>query len=69
MQQEWAAYSFNYPLVLNYVMFMLISKEPIIVADLQILANQLANAEWRIGDGCFSGIKKNFGRLIKQEAF
>ena len=50
-------------------MFMLISKEPIIVADLQILANQLANAEWRIGDGCFSGIKKNFGRLIKQEAF
>ena len=50
-------------------MFMLISKEPIIVADLQILANQLANAEWRIGDGSFSGIKKNFGRLIKQEAF
>ena len=30
-------------------MFMLISNKPIKVTDLQKLANQLANAEWRTG--------------------
>ena len=48
---------------------MLISNEPMKVADLQKLANQLANAEWRIGDRPISESKKNFGRLIKQETF
>ena len=48
-------------------MFMLISNEPIKVADLQKLANQLANAEWRTGDRSFCESKKKFGRLIKQE--
>ena len=31
-------------------MFMLISNEPIKVADLQKLTNQLANAAWHTGD-------------------
>ena len=50
-------------------MFMLISKEPIKVADLEKLANRLANAEWCTGDRSFSESKKNFGRLLKQETF
>ena len=50
-------------------MFILISNEPIKVADLQKLANQLANAEWRKSDRSFSKSKKNVGRLIKQETF
>ena len=50
-------------------MFILISNEPIKVADLQKLANQLANAEWRTSDRAFSESKKSFGRLIKQETF
>ena len=48
---------------------MLISNEPIKVVDLQKIANQLANAEWRTGDRCYSEYKKNFGRLIKRETF
>ena len=48
---------------------MLISKEPIKVADLEKLANRLANAEWCTGDRSFSESKKNFGRLLKQETF
>ena len=50
-------------------MFMLISNEPIKLADLEKLANQLANVEWSTGDRSFSESKKNFGRLIKQETF
>ena len=50
-------------------MFILISNEPIKVADLQKLANQLANAESRKSDRSFSKSKKNVGRLIKQETF
>ena len=50
-------------------MFMLNSNEPIKVGDLQKLANQLANAEWRTGNRSFSKSNKNFGRLIKQETF
>ena len=50
-------------------MFMIISKEPIKVADLQKLANQLANGKWRSDDRSFSESKKNFRRLIKQKAF
>ena len=50
-------------------MFMLILNKSIKVDDLQKLSNQLANAEWRTGDGSFSESKKNFGRLIKQETF
>ena len=34
-------------------MFMLILNEPINVADLQKLANQLANAKWRTSDKIF----------------
>ena len=48
---------------------MLISNEPIKVADLQKLVNQLANTEWLTGDRSFSKSKKNSGRLIKQETF
>ena len=48
---------------------MLISNEPIKVDDLQKLANQLVNAEWRNIDRSFSESKKNFGPLIKQETF
>ena len=50
-------------------MFILISNEPIKVADLQKLANQLVNAESRKSDRSFSKSKKNVGRLIKQETF
>ena len=54
-------------------MFMLISNEPIKVADLQKLANQLMlNGALVIGmvnNSSFSESKKNFGRLIKQETF
>ena len=50
-------------------MLILISNEPIKVADLQKLASQLANGEWRTGDRSFSESKQNFGRLIKQETF
>ena len=50
-------------------MFMLVSNGPIKVADLQKLANQLANAEWRTGQRSFSENKKNFGRLINRETF
>ena len=50
-------------------MFMLISSKPIKVADLQKLANRLANAQWCTGDRSFSESKKNFGRFIKQETF
>ena len=55
--------------MLNYVMFMLISNEPVKVADLQKLANQLANTEWRTGDSSFSESKKNFDRLITRETY
>ena len=59
--------------MLNHVMFMLISNEPIKVADLQKLANQLMlNGALVIGmvnNSSFSESKKNFGRLIKQETF
>ena len=48
---------------------MLISNEPIKVAGLQKLANQLANAEQRTGDRSFGKSKENFGCLIKQETF
>ena len=50
-------------------MFVSISNEPIKFADLQKLANELANAEWRTVDRSFSEIKKKFGRLIKRETF
>ena len=50
-------------------MFMLISNEPVKVADLQKLANQLANTEWRTGDRSFSESKKNFDRLITRETY
>ena len=46
---------------------MLISNEPMKVADLQKLANELADAEPCTGDRSFSESKKNFGRLIKRE--
>ena len=48
---------------------MLISNEPMKVADLQKLANELADAEQCTGDRSFSESKKNFGRLIKRETF
>ena len=72
MEQEWAVYSFNYPLALNYTMFTFNSNEPIKVAQLQKLANQ------SMLDGTFviemvnnsSGeSKKNFGPLIKRGTF
>ena len=48
-------------------MFMLISNEPIKVADLQKVANQLMlNGALVIS---LSESKKNFGRLIKLETF
>ena len=39
-------------------MFMLISNEPIEVADLQKLANQLANADWHTGDNLSERARK-----------
>ena len=53
-------------------MFILISNEPIKVADLQKLANQLMlNGALVIEmvNNCFSESKKNFGPLIKQGTF
>ena len=51
-------------------MFMLISNEPIKVADLQKLANQLmlncALVIEMVNNSSFSKNKKNFGRLIKR---
>ena len=41
-------------------MFMLISNEPIKVADLQKLANQLANAELRTSGRSFCESKKTW---------
>ena len=39
-------------------MFMLISNEPIKVADLQKLANQLADAAWHTGDNLSERARK-----------
>ena len=53
---------------LNYVMFKLISNEPIKVADLQKLANHLMLNDALVVEmvnNSFSESKKNFGRLIK----
>ena len=53
-------------------MFKLVSNEPIKVAHLQILANQLmlnATCVIEMANNSFSEIKKNFGRLIKRGMF
>ena len=53
---------------LNYVMFKLISNEPIRVADLQKLANHLMLNDALVVEmvnNSFNESKKNFGRLIK----
>ena len=53
-------------------MFMLISNEPIKVADLQKLANQLmlnGTLVIEMVNNFFSEIKKIFGSLIKQGTF
>ena len=53
-------------------MFMLISNEPIKVADLQKLANQLILYGARVTEmvnNSFSESKKNLGRLIKRRTF
>ena len=53
---------------LNYVMFKLISNEPIKVADLQKLANHLMLNDALVVEmvnNSFNESKKNFGRLIK----
>ena len=55
---------------LNYVMFKLISNEPIKVADLQKLANHLMLNDndalvVEMVNNSFNESKKNFGRLIK----
>ena len=58
--------------MLNYIMFMLISNEPIKVTDLQKLANQLmlnGELETEMVNSSFSESKKNFGRLIKRGMF
>ena len=58
--------------ILNYVMFMLISNEPIKVADLQKLANQLMQngaLVIEMVNNSFSESKKNFGRMIKRGTF
>ena len=58
--------------MLNYIMFMLISNEPIKVADLQKLANQLMlNGALVIEmvNNSFSESKRNFGRFIERETF
>ena len=56
--------------MLNYVMFMLISNEPIKVAHLQKLANQLMlNGPLvieMINNSSFSKSMKNVGRLVKR---
>ena len=52
---------------LNYVMFKLISNEPIKVADLQKLANHLMLNDALVVEmvnNSFNESKKNFGRLI-----
>ena len=52
----------------NYVMFKLISNEPIKVADLQKLANHLMLNDALVVEmvnNSFNESKKNFGRLIK----
>ena len=57
-------------LSLNYVMFMSNSNNPIKVAHLQKLANQLMlNGALVIEmvNNSFSEYKKNFGRFIKRE--
>ena len=57
---------------LNYVIFMLISSEPIKVADLQKLANQsMLNGALVIEmvNNSLSESKKIFGRLIKRGTF
>ena len=57
-------------LSLNYVMFMLNSNDPIKIAHLQKLANQLMlNGALVIEmvNNSFSENKKNFGRFIKRE--
>ena len=53
---------------LNYVMFKLISNEPIKVADLQKLANHLMLNDALVVEmvnNSFNESKKNVGRLIK----
>ena len=55
---------------LNYVMFKLISNEPIKVADLQKLTNHLMLNDndalvVEMVNNSFNESKKNFGRLIK----
>ena len=58
--------------MLNYIMFMLISNEPIKVTDLQKLANQLMlneELETEMVNSSFSESKKKFGRLIKRGTF
>ena len=53
-------------------MFILISNEPIKVADLQKLANQLMQngaLVTEIVNNSFRESKKNFGRLIKRGTF
>ena len=62
----------NNTTVLYYVMFMLISNEPIKVADLQKSANQLMlNGALVIEmvSNSFSESKKNVCRLIKRDTF
>ena len=58
--------------VLNYVMFMLLSIKPIKVADLQKLANRLmlnGALVIELVNNSFSESKKNFGRSIKRGRF
>ena len=57
---------------LNYIMFILISNEPIKVADFQKLANQLILIGALVTEmvtNSFNESKKNFGRLIKRRTF
>ena len=59
-------------ITLNYIMFILISNEPIKVVDLQKLANQLNLIGALVAEmviNSFNESRKNYGRLIKRRTF